>query len=135
MADPTDGRVAYEWLVLRVVPRVERGEFVNVGVVVHAVADGYLGVSTALDPARLRALDPAADVDAVARQLAAIEALCAGDASAGPNAARSPRDRFRWLAAPRSTVVQPSATHAGMTDDLDGTLARLLATMVAAPAA
>ena len=107
----------YEWAVLRVVPRVERSEFVNAGVVVYCRALDFLGARTQLDVERLRALDPAVDVDAVARHLESVRALCAGEPGAGANGARPPGERFRWLVAPRSTVLQTSGVHAGLTDD------------------
>lgn len=125
----------YEWAAVRVVPRVERGEYVNAGVVVYCQQLDYLAVALGWDPDRARALDPALDVDAVRRHLAAIEDLCAGDPTAGPNADRPPGDRFRWLAAPRSTVVQLSPVHTGLTPDPAADLARLHTVMVRPPSA
>jgi hypothetical protein len=124
---------AYEWAVLRVVPRVERCEFVNVGVIVYCRALDYLGVSLAEDLSRARALDPSLDTSAVLAHLDGIRAVCAGDPAAGANAARPPGDRFRWLVAPRSTVVQPSPVHTGLTDDPAGELVDLARRMVAPP--
>jgi hypothetical protein len=124
---------AYEWAVLRVVPRVERCEFVNVGVVVYCHALDYLAASVTDDLARARALDPGLDADAVLAHLEGIRAVCAGDASAGANAARPPGERFRWLVAPRSTVVQPSPVHTGLTDDPAAELADLTRRMVDPP--
>jgi hypothetical protein len=124
-------RQPYEWAVLRVVPRVERCEFVNVGVVVYSRPLDYLSAEVDFDPARALALEPGLDVEATRRHLDQIIALCAGDASiAGPNAERSAGERFRWLAAPRSTVVQLSPIHTGLTDSPDDELARLMATQV-----
>jgi len=120
---------AYEWAVLRVVPRVERGEFVNAGVLVHCRALDWLGAQVALPEERALALHPALDVEAVRRHLAALAAAATGQA-AHPLAARSPSERFRWLTAPRSTVVQPSPVHTGLTADPAAELARLLDTMV-----
>ena len=120
----------YEWAVLRVVPRVERGEFVNAGVVVYCRAQDYLAAGVELDERRLLALDPAVDLAAVRGHLEAARALCAGDPSAGSNGARPAGERFRWLTAPRSTVVQPSPVHAGMTEDPPAALEGLLARMV-----
>lgn len=120
----------YEWAAVRVVPRVERGEFVNAGVVVYCQQLDYLAAALHLDESRARALDPALDGTAVRRHLTAIEDLCAGDATAGANAARPLGDRFRWLAAPRSTVVQLSPVHTGITADPAAELARLLDVMV-----
>jgi hypothetical protein len=121
---------SYEWSVLRVVPRVERCEFVNAGVVVYCRQLDFLAAAVELDEARALALDSELDLVAVRRHLQGIEALCEGRHEAGPNAARPPGDRFRWLAAPRSTVVQPSPIHTGLTDDPAAELGRLLEVMV-----
>jgi Protein of unknown function (DUF3037) len=110
-------RRAFDYVVVQVVPRVDRDERLNVGAVVFCPAAAWLGCRLALDEARLRALAPDVDVAAVARQLDAIGAVCAGDADAGPIARLSASERFHWLSAPRSTVVQPSAAHAGVCDD------------------
>jgi hypothetical protein len=120
----------YEWAVLRVVPRVERGEFLNAGVVVYCQQLDYLAAAVHLDETRARALDHDLDVEAVTRHLQAAVDLCAGAASAGANGARAPGDRFRWLVAPRSTVVQASPLHTGLTDDPAAELERLMACMV-----
>jgi hypothetical protein len=125
----------YEWAVLRVVPRVERGEFVNVGVVLHCKALDYLGCEISHDLSRALALDPGLDVEGVRAHLAAIADVCAGAAAAGGSGQRSRGDRFRWLVAPRSTVVQPSPVHAGISDDPAGELDALTARMVGGPAA
>ena len=124
----------YEWAVLRVVPRVERSEFVNAGVVVYCRALDFLAARVDLDLDRLAALDPSVDVAAVERHLESLRALCAGEAAAGANGARPPGERFRWLVAPRSTVVQASEVHAGLTDDPAAEVDRLLARMVLPPA-
>ncbi len=123
----------YEWAVLRVVPRVDRGEFVNVGVVVYCQALDYLCAAVTTDLARARALDPELDVDAVRAHLESVAAVCAGDEAAGDSGRRSPGDRFRWLVAPRSTVVQPSPVHTGITDDPASELDDLMARMVSTP--
>ena len=123
----------YEWAVLRVVPRVERGEFVNVGVVLHCKALDYLGCLISDDLSRALALDAALDVDAVREHLAAVADVCSGDPAAGGSGRRTPGDRFRWLVAPRSTVVQPSPVHAGISDDPEAELRALAARMVDAP--
>lgn len=120
----------YEWAVLRVVPQVDRCEFVNAGVLVYCQRLEYLAAAVELDAARALALDPALDVDAVRRHLEAVRALCAGLPEAGPNAARPLGDRFRWLTSPRSTVVQPSPVHTGLTADPPAELQRLLDVMV-----
>lgn len=121
----------YEWAVLRVVPRVERCEFVNAGVVVYCQALDYLAAQVALPDGRALALDPELDLDLVRRHLDAVVALCAGEASTAPNANRPAGERFRWLVAPRSTVVQTSRVHTGLTADPAAELARLLASVVA----
>lgn len=121
---------AYEWVALRVVPRVERGEFVNAGVVLHCGGADFLGVRVHVDALRLRGLDPLVDVEAVARHLDALRELCAGSPAAGPGGQRPRAERFRWLVAPRSTVVQPSPVHTGMTADPAAELDRLCTAMV-----
>lgn len=120
----------YEWTVLRVVPRVERCEFVNAGAVVYCRALDFLQAGVDFDEARALALDATLDVAAVRRHLSAIHDLCAGLAEAGPIAARPIGDRFRWLTAPRSTVVQTSPVHSGLADDPAAELRRLLDVMV-----
>ena len=119
----------YEYSVLRVVPRVERGEFLNVGVLLWCRAEEFLGARTRVDGARLRSLAPEADVDAVRRHVEALEGICAGR-GAGPACAEPPGQRFRWLTAPRSTLLQTSAVHCGLTRDPAGELSRLFALLV-----
>jgi hypothetical protein len=109
---------------------VDRGEFVNVGVVVYSQPTEFLAARTHLDPVRLRALDEGVDLAALAAALEAVSALCAGEASAGPVGEQPPGSRFRWLAAPRSTVVQAAPVHAGMTDDPARELDRLFDLLV-----
>ena len=121
----------FDYAIVRVVPRVEREEFVNAGVIVFARTLDYLACACALDPARVRALDPGVELDAIARHLAAVEAICRGDAAGGPVAAWPRPDRFHWLVAPRSTLIQTSPVHTGMTEDPAATLADLLARRVA----
>lgn len=121
---------AYEWVILRVVPRVERGEFVNVGAVVYCQALDYLEAAIAFDEQRALALDPALDVAAVRVHLDAVRNLCDGSPAAGASAARSQGDRFRWLTAPRSTMVQTSPIHTGLTSDPTRELQRLIDTTV-----
>ena len=123
----------YEWALLRVVPRVDRGECVNVGVVVYCRELDYLCAAVTDDLSRALALDPDLDVEAVRAHLASVAAVCAGDPAAGDSGRRSPGDRFRWLVAPRSTVVQPSPVHTGITDDPGAELADLMARMVSPP--
>jgi hypothetical protein len=128
---PPVERRPYEWAVIRIVPRVERGEFVNAGVVVYCRQDDFLGASTLLDEDRLRALWPDLDTEVVGRHLDSLAAVCAGDPLQGENGRRSAGDRFRWLVAPRSTVVQLSPVHTGVTADPAFELRRLLTAMVA----
>jgi hypothetical protein len=123
----------YEWAVLRVVPRVDRGEYVNVGVVVYCQARDFLRAAVATDLSRARALDPALDVEAVRAHLESVAAVCAGEVAAGDSGRRSPGERFRWLIAPRSTVVQPSPVHTGITEDPAAELVDLMARMVSTP--
>jgi Protein of unknown function (DUF3037) len=123
----------FEYAILRVVPRVERGEFINAGVVLYCQADGFLGARVYLDPDRLMALDPGADLEAVQAHLEAVRPVCAGSPEAGSVGRLPIGERFGWLVAPRSTVVQPSPVHTGLTDDPEGELERLLRTMVLPP--
>ena len=120
----------YEWAIVRLVPRVERGEFINVGAIVYCQAVDYLAAAVELDEARVRALDPGLDMAAVRAHLEAVEHLCDGAPQTGSSGARSQGDRFRWLTAPRSTMVQTSPIHTGLTDDPASELRRLMATMV-----
>lgn len=123
-------RDVFEYALLRVVPRVERGECINAGVIVYCRAKAYVGARTHLDEARLLALDPDADVAGVRAALGAVEGVCAGGAAAGPAAGDDPGRRFRWLVAPRSTVVQPGPVHTGLTRDPAAEAARLLDLLV-----
>ncbi len=120
----------YDYAIVRVVPRVERGEFVNVGVIVSCDATGSLQSRLALDDRRVRAIDPGADLDAIRAALGAIEAVCAGHAVAGALGTLSARERFHWLVAPRSAVIQTSPVHTGRARDCDTALERLFETMV-----
>ncbi|MGW6914594.1 DUF3037 domain-containing protein [Kitasatospora sp. NPDC054939] len=120
----------YEYAVIRAVPRVERGECVNVGVLLYCRQSSHLAARTHLDQSRLLALDPVADVAGVRRALHGIEAVCAGGAAAGPAAGDSPGQRFRWLTAPRSAVVQPGPVHTGLTGDPGAELRRLFDQLV-----
>ncbi len=113
----TAPRQAFEYAVLRAVPRVDRGEFVNVGVVLYCQATDFLAARSHIDPARLRALDDAVDLAALEGALTAVAAVCAADPAAGSVGEQPPGARFRWLAAPRSTVVQAGPVHAGLSED------------------
>ncbi|MCQ8772009.1 DUF3037 domain-containing protein [Streptomyces telluris] len=125
-----NGREVFEYALLRVVPRVERGEQINAGVVVYCQAKGYVAARVHLDEARLLALDPAADVAGVRAALGAVEGVCLGGERAGQAAGDDPGRRFRWLIAPRSTVVQPGPVHAGLTADPESEPERLLDLLV-----
>lgn len=125
----------YDYAVVRVVPRVERGEFINAGVVLCCAPRQLLMAGIELDPVRLQALDAEADVQAITAALATIPRICAGGPAAGALGHLSVRQRFDWLVAPRSSSVQMSPVHTGWCgDDLDATLQRLMETMVRAPA-
>ncbi|MFF2654706.1 DUF3037 domain-containing protein [Streptomyces sp. NPDC058045] len=125
------GRDVYEYALLRVVPRVERGELFNAGVVLYCRAHRFTAARTRLDEAKLAALDPAADAGEVRAALRAVELTCGGGAEAGPAAGDDPGRRFRWLIAPRSTVVQPGPVHTGLTADPRAELDRLFGLLVA----
>ncbi|MEZ5421135.1 MAG: DUF3037 domain-containing protein [Vicinamibacterales bacterium] len=122
----------YDYAVIRVVPRVERGEQMNVGVIVSAVDGDYLEACIDEDLSRLLALDPGLDLETVRAALATIPAVCAGGAGAGPLGDLPARGRFRWLASPRSTVIQMSPVHTGRGDPA-AALARLYEAMVRLP--
>lgn len=125
------GRSAFSYAILRVVPRIERGERINVGVVLFARQHGgFLGMRAELDEGRLAALAPGVDADAVRPHLDALCAVAAGDPAGGPLARLEPSERFGWLVAPSSTVLQPSEVHTGMTADPAATLDRLFAELV-----
>ena len=111
-------RIDYDFAVLRVVPRVHLGAFVNVGVVLHARTAEYLGLRVLTDVTALRARLPGMDVELLARYLRSSQAICAGDAAAGPVALAPPSERFHWLTAPRSDVIQSSPVHEGVCTDL-----------------
>lgn len=109
--------LTYDYAIIRVVPRVDRGEQVNVGVIVSCPDANYLDARIEVDDALLLALDPLIDVPAVRATLAIIPEVCRGGPDAGPIGALDARGRFRWLVSPRSTIVQPSPVHTGRTDD------------------
>ncbi len=120
-------RQVFEYALLRVMPRVERGEQLNAGVLLYCRQLDYLAVKADLDPARLAALDPGADVDSIRQALAATAESCRLAAAAG----RDERGQFfRWMTAPRSTVIQPGPVHTGLTDDPAAEHERLLELLV-----
>jgi len=119
-------RSAFEYAIVRVVPHVEREEFVNAGVILHCRARGYLGARMALDEARLLAIAPDADVALVRRHLDAIPRICAGGAGAGPIGLLPLDERWHWLVAARSTILQTSPAHVGVCVAPDAALARIV---------
>jgi hypothetical protein len=125
---------SYDYAVVRVVPRVEREEFVNVGIILSCPTRDFLEARIELDERRLTALDPGINLEAVRAHLASIPLICAGGPQAGPIGQLSRRERFHWLVAPRSTIIQVSPVHTGRCTDLTGTLDHLLTTMVRPPA-
>ena len=123
-------RYTYDYAIIRIMPRVEREEFVNVGVIVSCLAQGFLEARIELVEQRLLALDATLDIATVRDHLAAIPIICAGGESAGPIGRLSQRERFHWLVAPRSTVIQTSPVHTGCCQDPAAVLEHLLDTMV-----
>jgi hypothetical protein len=117
--------VDYDFAVLRAVPRVHLGAFVNVGVVVHARTAEFLALRAVTDERLLAAHVPGVDAELLARYLRSCEAICAGDVAAGPMALAPPSERFHWLTAPRSDVLQSSPVHEGICDDPRRALNRL----------
>jgi hypothetical protein len=118
-------RCAYDFAIIRVVPRVEREEFVNAGVVVFSPARKYLAARVFIDEERLNALCPSLDLSLVRQHLETFPKVCAGDPDAGPIAAKPLRERFHWVVAPRSTVIQISPVHAGITESPEAALNEL----------
>ncbi len=131
MRDPS----AYDYAVVRVVPRVERGESINAGVILCCTARHFLRARVELDEARLLALDPSADIAMVRAALDAIVSVCEGGDGAGPIGALPMRARFDWLVAPRSTIIQTSPVHAGRCTEPEMEIERLLLRMVQRPGA
>ena len=123
-------RCAYDYSVVRVVPDVARGEFLNAGVVLFAKTHRALLSRISLDEERLQALAPEADVAVIRSHLESIERICAGGEAAGPHARLSASERFHWLTAPRSTVIQLSPVHSGICDDPEAEVARLFERLV-----
>ena len=112
-------RVPYEYAIVRVVPRVERDEFINAGVIVFAKQQRLLEARVVVDDRRLQALWQGVDLELVRQHLHAIRRICAGDPGAGPIARMSQSERFHWLTTPRSTVIQTSPVRAGLSSDLE----------------
>ena len=120
----------YDYAIVRVVPRVEREEFINAGVILSCQRSGFLQASIALDEARLLAMDPHADIDTVRRHLAAIVAISAGEEGCGPIARLPYRQRFHWLTAKRSGIIQTSPVHTGRCTDAAAALEHIMGRMV-----
>jgi hypothetical protein len=127
---PDSPRSPFSYAILRVVPRLERGERINAGVVVYCRQRGFLGVRVALDAGRLAALAPDVAAAEVRAHLESLVRVVNGDPDAGPIARLPPSERFGWLVAPASTIVQPSEVHTGLSDDPAATLDQLFAELV-----
>lgn len=123
-------RDVFEYALVRVVPRIERGEMINAGVLVYCRARAFVGARMHLDETRLRCLDADVDVAAVRAALRGYQEICAGGEEAGQAGGDDPGRRFRWLTAPRSTVVQPGPIHTGLTADPEREADRLLDLLV-----
>jgi hypothetical protein len=119
-------KVSFDYAILRVVPRVDREEFVNAGVIVFCLARRYLSASISVDEERLRALWPDIDIDLVRERLEAFPRLCEGTAEASPIAQLSQRQRFHWLVSPKSTIIQVSPVHSGLCDSPEAAMEDLL---------
>ena len=132
---PASPAAWYSYAVIRVVPRVERGERVNVGVILFAAELEYLDARIELDAARVRALAPEADLPLIERHLRTFLAISAGEPTGGPMAELAPSERFHWLTAPRSTVIQTSPVHVGRASDPSAALEDLLDDFVRPPRA
>lgn len=126
-----DTRNSFDYAVIRVVPRVERAEFINAGVILFCLTRQYLDCRIHLDETRLRALWPCLeDIESIHAHLNVIPGICSGDRAAGPIAQLSKRERFHWLVSPRSTVIQVSPVHTGLCSAPDHSLDRLFRTLV-----
>lgn len=123
----------YDYAIIRLVPRVERDEFINVGVILFCASSDYSEARIELDEERALALDPSVEIDAIRSHLASIPLICDGGDAAGPLGSLSRRERFLMLVAPRSTMIQPSPVHTGLCKDPEATLTHLMDTMVRQP--
>jgi hypothetical protein len=126
---------SYDYAIVRVVPRVEREEFINAGAIVSCPSQNFLEARIELDERRALALDPRLDLELIRTHLASIPAICAGGPKSGPIGRLTQRERFHWLVAPRSTIIQTSRVHSGRCVSPGDLLEHLLATMVRVPAA
>ena len=126
-------RFVFDYAIVRVVPRVDRGEFINAGVIVFSPTRGYLDALVELDDVRLKTLAPAVDIEVVRSYLDSIPKVCAGGGDAGSIGALPQRARFHWLVAPRSTVIQTSEVHSGVHEDPAAALRALFEKLVRLP--
>ena len=124
------GKHLYEYAVIRVLPVLEREEFVNVGIIVFSKRTGFIGVRVAMDEARLQAFRSDLDIDQVRENLLSFERIAQGAADGGLIAKLDAAERFRWLTAVRSSAIQTSRPHSGLCDDLEGTTGRLFKELV-----
>lgn len=124
---------SFDYAIVRVVPRVERGEFLNAGVILFCSTRSFLEARIHLDRQRLKALAPSVDAATIESHLETIPLVCAGGPAAGPVGTLSQRERFHWLVAPRSTVIQMSPMHAGVHHDMRASLEKLFEKLVLAP--
>ena len=133
---PSSGETAssFDYAIVRVVPRVERGELLNAGVILFCSTQAFLAARVELDRARLGALCPDCDVALIEQHLAVIPRICRGGEEAGPIGLLEQRQRFHWLVAPRSTIVQPGPVHVGVGGDLTAALDKLFEKLVKVPA-
>jgi hypothetical protein len=125
---------SFDYAVVRVVPRVEREEFINAGVLLYCLSKGFLAAQVELDERRLLALAPDVDVSVVRTHLASLPRICAGGPEAGPIGQLPQKERWHWLVAPRSTILQTSAVHSGLCEDPEVALEGLMDRMVRPPA-
>jgi hypothetical protein len=126
-------RSSFDYAVIRVVPRVERGELLNAGVIVFCLEKDFLQAKVEVNEARLRALWPEIDVDLIRQHLEAIPKICAGTPDSGPIGRLTLRERFHWLVAPRSTIIQISPVHAGLCDHPEKAVEELFGQVVRLP--
>lgn len=124
---------SFDYSIIRVVPRVERGERINAGIVLYCRARDFLGAGVALDRSRLSALAPELDADLVEAHLRSVQQICEGGKDSGPIGQLSQAERFHWLVSPRSTVIQLSQVHSGLCDDPQLALEHLIETLVRSP--
>jgi hypothetical protein len=124
------GNDVFEYAIVRVVPRVEREEFLNVGIILYCAAQEFLRMQSALDEQRLQSLHGAINIEEIRAHLKMFEQVCEGSAAAGPIGTLPAGERFRWLTAPRSTIVQTSPVHTGLCGEARATLDHLVATLV-----